>query len=150
MYEHHNTRWCAALPALLARHRDRAVGITPRCARDSFACLWPPTGHFPGSGRPPASNKANVIAHAAFTPPGTNVENNNNTDSFTFPGGSFLVTLKYTVESEHLNKAAYLLTEKLRLRSLRWLTSLLTCTLGLLTEAGQGHLSPAARARDTS
>jgi len=85
-----------------------------------------------------------------YPPPGTNVENNNNTDSFTFPGGSFLVTLKYTVESEHLNKAAYLLTEKLRLRSLRWLTSLLTCTLGLLTEAGQGHLSPAARARDTS
>jgi hypothetical protein len=43
------------------------------------------------------------------------VENNNNTDSFTFLGGSFLVILKYTVESEHLNKAAYLLAEKLRL-----------------------------------
>lgn len=43
------------------------------------------------------------------------MENANNTDTFTFPGGSFFVTPKFAVQSEHLHKATCLFTANLRL-----------------------------------
>jgi hypothetical protein len=60
------------------------------------------------------SNKANVIAYGAFTASGTDTEHANNTDTFAFPGGSFLATLAYTGATQHLNKATCLLTQTIR------------------------------------
>ena len=73
------------------------------------------TEHFQEMSASPTSSKASVIAYGAFTAAGVDVENTNNTDTFRFPGGSFLLTPKYTVQNEHLNKATCLLTENLRL-----------------------------------
>jgi hypothetical protein len=74
------------------------------------------TEYFQEMSASPTSNRANVIAYgAAFTAAGFDVENSNNTDTFKFPGGSFLVTPKYGAEKEHLDQANCLLTENLRL-----------------------------------
>jgi hypothetical protein len=73
------------------------------------------TEHFQEMVASPTSSKANVIVYGAFTAAGVDVENANNTDTFKFPGGSFLVTPKFTSPNEHLNKATCLLTENLRL-----------------------------------
>jgi hypothetical protein len=61
----------------------------------------------------PTSNKANVIGYGAFTAVGVDTEHSNNTDTFKFPGGSFLVTPKITSHHQHLNKATCLLTATL-------------------------------------
>ena len=68
------------------------------------------TEHFQEMVASPTSSKANVIVYGAFTAAGVDVENANNTDTFKFPGGSFLVTPKFTRPNEHLNKATCLLT----------------------------------------
>jgi len=72
------------------------------------------TEHFQEVLASPASHQAHVIAYGAFTTAGTDTENGNNTNTFKFPGGSFLVTPKFTVVSEHLNKVTCLLTQTLR------------------------------------
>ncbi len=71
--------------------------------------------HFQEMVASPTSNKAHVIAYGAFTAAGVDTQHNNNTDTFKFPGGSFLVTPKFTSPNEHLNKATCLLTENLRI-----------------------------------
>jgi hypothetical protein len=72
------------------------------------------TMHFQEVVASPASHQAHVIAYGAFTAAGTDTENGNNTNTFKFPGGSFLVTPKFTVVSEHLNKATCLHSLTLR------------------------------------
>jgi hypothetical protein len=69
------------------------------------------TEHFQEVTASPTSNKANVIAYGAFTAAGIDTEHANNTDTFTFPGGSFLATLTYTGQTQHLNKATCLVTQ---------------------------------------
>ena len=71
------------------------------------------TEHFQEMVASPAATKANVIVYGAFTAAGVDQENGNNTDTFKFPGGSFLVTPKFTVKSQHLNKTTCLLTQTL-------------------------------------
>jgi len=71
--------------------------------------------HFQEVVASPTAHQAHVIAYGAFTAAGVDVENSNNTNTFKFPGGSFLVTPRYTVVSEHLNKSTCLLTQNLRL-----------------------------------
>ena len=73
------------------------------------------TEHFHEVVASPTATKANVIVYGAFTAAGVDQENHNNTDTFKFPGGSFLVTPKYTVKSEHLNKTTCLLTQNLQI-----------------------------------
>jgi hypothetical protein len=73
------------------------------------------TEHFQEVVASPTATKANVIVYGAFTAAGADQENRNNTDTFKLPGGSFLVTPKYAVKSEHLNKTTCLLTQSLRI-----------------------------------
>lgn len=72
------------------------------------------TEHFQEIVASPTATKANVIVYGAFTAAGIDQENGNNTDTFKFPGGSFLVTPKFTVKSEHLDKATCLLSQTLQ------------------------------------
>ena len=87
------------------------AGMTTANAQPAAAT----TEHFQEVVASPASNKANVLVYGAFTAAGVDVENANNTDTFKFPSGAFLLTPKYTVQSEHLNKATCLLTATVRL-----------------------------------
>lgn len=73
------------------------------------------TEHFQEMVASPASHKAKVIVYGAFTAAGVDVEHSNNTDTFKFPGGSFLVTPKIAGVTKHLNRATCLLTADLRL-----------------------------------
>ena len=63
----------------------------------------------------PTSDQANVIIYGAFTAAGVDTQHNNNTDTFNFPGGSFLVTPAITSQHQHLNTATCLLTATLNI-----------------------------------
>lgn len=92
----------AAAVAIMVGGVGAAAAARPSAAR---------TEHFQEVTASPTSNKANVIAYGAFTAAGIDTEHANNTDTFIFPGGSFLATLTYTSQAEHLNKATCLLTQ---------------------------------------
>ncbi len=87
------------------------VGVAAATTRPHTATIE----HFQEIVASPTSREARVIAYGAFTAAGVDVENSNNTNTFRFPGGSFLVTPRYTVVSEHLSKSTCLLTQNLRL-----------------------------------
>ena len=71
--------------------------------------------HFQEMAASPTSNQANVIVYGAFTAAGVDTQHNNDTDTFKFPGGSFLVTPKITSQHQHLNPATCLLTATLNI-----------------------------------
>ena len=73
------------------------------------------TEHFQEMAASPTSNQANVIVYGAFTAAGVDTQHNNNTDTFSFPGGSFLVTPAITSQHQHLNTATCLLTATLNI-----------------------------------
>lgn len=73
------------------------------------------TEHFQEIVASPTATKANIVVYGAFTAAGVDQENPNNTDTFKFAGGTFLVTPKFTVKSEHLNKTTCLLTQTLQI-----------------------------------
>jgi hypothetical protein len=73
------------------------------------------TEHFQEIAASPTSNQANVIVYGAFTAAGVDTQHNNNTDTFKFPGGSFLVTPAITSQHQHLNTATCLLTATLNI-----------------------------------
>jgi hypothetical protein len=87
------------------------AGMAAASARPAAAT----TEHFQEMVASPTSNKANVIVYGAFTAAGTDTEHKNNTDTFKFPGGSFLVTPKITGQQHHLNPATCLLTATLNI-----------------------------------
>lgn len=93
------------------------AAITVSAAATAAASTRPPattTEHFQEIVASPTATKANVIVYGAFTAAGVDQENGNHTNTFKFPGGSFLVTPKFTVKGEHLNKTTCLLTQNLR------------------------------------
>ena len=69
------------------------------------------TEHFQLMSTSGTSNKSSVIAYgAAFTAGGVDVSGAHNTDTVTFPNGSFKLVHKTTGGSQHLNSKTCLLT----------------------------------------
>jgi hypothetical protein len=87
------------------------AGMAAASARPAAAT----TEHFQEVVASPTSDKANVIVYGAFTAGGIDTQHNNNTDTFKFPGGSFLVTPKITSQHQHLNTTTCLLTATLNI-----------------------------------
>jgi hypothetical protein len=87
------------------------AGMAAASARAAAAT----TEHFQEMVASPTASKANVIVYGAFTAVGVDTEHQNNTDTFTFPGGSFLVTPKITTQQHHLNPTTCLLTATLNI-----------------------------------
>ena len=87
------------------------AGVAAAGARPAAAT----TEHFQEMAASPTSDQANVIIYGAFTAAGVDTQHNNNTDTFNFPGGSFLVTPAITSQHQHLNTATCLLTATLNI-----------------------------------
>ena len=87
------------------------AGMAAASARPAAAT----TEHFQEMAASPTSDKASVIIYGALTAAGVDTQHNNNTDTFKFPGGSFLVTPKITSQHQHLNTATCLLTATLNI-----------------------------------
>jgi hypothetical protein len=64
------------------------------------------TEHFQDVSASLTSNKSHVLGYGAFNAGGTDVQKNNNTDIFKFPGGSFRVTHKVKGGHQSFSKAA--------------------------------------------
>jgi hypothetical protein len=104
------TTFIALIGAVTTAIAISGTGMTAASARPRAVA----TEHFQEVASAPASNTARVIAYGTFTATGTDVQHKN-TDTFKFPGGSFLVTPRYTLQSMHLNKRTCLLTQTLQL-----------------------------------
>ncbi len=101
----------AIIAALTTAMMIGGAGMAAASARPAAAT----TEHFQEMAASPTSDQAIVIVYGAFTAAGVDTQHSNNTDTFNFPGGSFLVTPAITSQHQHLNTATCLLTASLNI-----------------------------------